>query len=191
MSFYPSEIDAYFRAPQHAGRLEKANATGVAASFSCGSAVRVALLIDTETKTIADARFTSNGCGYAVAAAEVVATALAGRKTSDFHGDLRGELIRELESKLGAAKASNDCYGLAIEAARLALDDFRVRAAAGFGGDDALVCSCFGVGELAILDAIAQGAETVDDVGDQCRAGQGCGSCRMLIDEIIDRIDTP
>ena len=58
-------------------------------------------------------------------------------------------------------------------------------------GDDvpdagALVCSCMNVGRLDIERAIAAGNRDVNAVGDACRAGTSCGSCRAEIQGIIE-----
>jgi assimilatory nitrate reductase catalytic subunit len=44
-----------------------------------------------------------------------------------------------------------------------------------------LVCACLGVGRTAILQAVAEGAASVEAVGLRCGAGTDCGSCRPEI----------
>ena len=48
-------------------------------------------------------------------------------------------------------------------------------------------CTCFGVTEER-LEGVIRGLKdpSVEAVGDVCNAGMGCGSCRMLIEEMID-----
>ena len=41
----------------------------------------------------------------------------------------------------------------------------------------AIVCACFGVGERALKQAIAQGADSVEALGIRLKAGTNCGSC--------------
>ncbi len=41
----------------------------------------------------------------------------------------------------------------------------------------AIVCSCFGVGESRIKDAITNGVNTVEALGEQLQCGTNCGSC--------------
>lgn len=41
------------------------------------------------------------------------------------------------------------------------------------------------VSEREVARAIAAGARTVDEVGEQCEAGTGCGSCRGGIDVML------
>lgn len=45
------------------------------------------------------------------------------------------------------------------------------------------VCICAAVPDSEIRSCVARGARTVEEVGDACGAGTGCGSCH-------DRIDT-
>jgi assimilatory nitrate reductase catalytic subunit len=49
-----------------------------------------------------------------------------------------------------------------------------------------LVCSCFGVGLIAIKAALASGqASNVEGIGEVLRAGTNCGSCLPEIKRII------
>jgi len=62
-------------------------------------------------------------------------------------------------------------------------DEMRMNLLAGKPGADQpdigpLVCSCFGIGENTIKEAISCGAaKSVDDIGKQLKAGTNCGSC--------------
>jgi nitrite reductase (NADH) large subunit len=58
---------------------------------------------------------------------------------------------------------------------------------AGGGGATAerLVCNCHKVSEDAIAQAVAAGAESAERVGEQTRAGTGCGSCKSEIARLI------
>lgn len=47
------------------------------------------------------------------------------------------------------------------------------------------VCICRAVTEAQVRSCIAEGACTIEDVGDGCDAGTGCGSC---IDRIADML---
>jgi assimilatory nitrate reductase catalytic subunit len=49
---------------------------------------------------------------------------------------------------------------------------------AGIAPDEgAIVCSCFSVGETAIVRAITDGCHSVQTLGQQLRCGSNCGSC--------------
>ena len=50
-----------------------------------------------------------------------------------------------------------------------------------------IVCTCFGVTENVIWDAIKQnGLKTVEEITNYTKAGGACGKCRGLIQDIID-----
>jgi bacterioferritin-associated ferredoxin len=48
-----------------------------------------------------------------------------------------------------------------------------------------IVCHCFCVSDRQIRQCAGRGARTVAEVGQQCRAGSGCGGCRPEIAEIV------
>jgi bacterioferritin-associated ferredoxin len=49
-----------------------------------------------------------------------------------------------------------------------------------------IVCLCRSVTDRAIRAAIDAGATTMEEVGQACRAGTGCGACRIVIEEMLD-----
>ncbi|MCX4692835.1 bacterioferritin-associated ferredoxin [Streptomyces sp. NBC_01408] len=51
------------------------------------------------------------------------------------------------------------------------------------------ICICNRVTEDEIVGWIRRGFTTVDDIGEQCGAGQGCGGCRDELIELIEFID--
>ncbi len=55
-----------------------------------------------------------------------------------------------------------------------------------------VICACFGVGLVAIRDAVAAGkAVSVADIGRTLRAGTNCGSCVPELRGIIERLAQP
>ncbi|HWN70960.1 MAG TPA: (2Fe-2S)-binding protein [Haliangium sp.] len=49
-----------------------------------------------------------------------------------------------------------------------------------------IVCFCKTASNRDIASAISEGAHTVDQIGDHCGAGTGCGSCREFIAGMIE-----
>lgn len=188
MNFYPPKINRHFNAPQNIGEAEGTNAAGTGASFICGSFARFFLEIDAQTKEIKDARFKSNGCGFAVAAADVLAEAIVGRKLNELHAFDERILERRMESELERfPEDRKHCAKICLDALRAAFMDFRSFQIEEFAGEKALICTCFGVSEEAIERVIEKNrSETVEEVTEICSAGGGCGSCRILIQEMID-----
>ena len=185
---YPVNIAERLADIQHAKPLPTASGVGTGASFSCGSFIRFSLDIDVETALINDVGFRSNGCGYMLVAADGLSENLIGRRLTDLHGLHNYELSATIKSVLGAnADGRRDCVEACFQAIHSALSDFRVSRIEEFAGEKALICTCFGVTEDCIDQVIRENsADSVDDVSAICNAGLGCGSCRMMIDEMID-----
>lgn len=53
------------------------------------------------------------------------------------------------------------------------------------------VCLCRVVTDGQVKEAIHSGATSIDDVGDACGAGTGCGACHEQIQDMIDREAKP
>ena len=188
MQFYTAKISKKFHKPKNAGEMKNANANGRGATFVCGAVLRLFLQIDVENKGILAAKFKTNGCGFAIAAADILAEKIVGRKLTEPH-DLDDEkLLAEIESELGEFSAKRrHCLELILETLHTAFADFRKFQVEEFAGEKALICTCFGVSEEIIEKVIASAnLETVEEVGEICNAGTGCGSCQPLIQEIID-----
>lgn len=185
MSFYPDKINEHFRKPKHAGKAGKTNAVGTGASFVCGCFVRFYLEINGQ-KQIKEAKFKSNGCGFTIAAADVLAETIVRKKLTSLHGlnKLKAEIERELEKFPAHRK---HCLEICIDALSQAFADFRALQIEEFSGEKALICTCFGVSEETIEKILAEDeAETVEEIGEICNAGTGCGSCQFLIQEMLD-----
>lgn len=186
VSIYPENIAVLCRSPKFAGVPNDANAVGKSASFTCGCFVQFSLEIDHATKNILDARYATNGCGYMIAAAECVAREITAKKLTDLGG--ADGLARSAFSELGNVDAGRThCLETVAESLKAALADYRKRTIEEFAGEKALICTCFGVSEETIIEVIKTAkAESVTAVSAACNAGSGCGSCQMLIQELID-----
>lgn len=51
------------------------------------------------------------------------------------------------------------------------------------------LCRCNSVTRARVLDAVATGAHTVDEIANQTRAGTGCGGCRDELERLLSRGD--
>jgi NifU-like protein len=185
-SYYPEEVSRRYAFPVQSGVPARFDAKGTAVSLECGVSVRVFLTFTAGTGRIEEVRYASNGCGWAVAAAEVIAEKMSGMAMKDLHGLAR--LREELAAELGEIPPKREqCVGLGIEGLRKALADYREMVVEEWAGEQALICSCFGVSEGTIEELVRSGgAPSVESVGEKCGAGTGCGSCQMLIREIVE-----
>ena len=184
VKFYPAKISEHFINPRNAGRAKLTNAVGTNATFVCGSALRFTLRI--EGQKIVEAKFQTNGCGFMIAAADVLAEIIASKSLTELHG--LEDFDEQLERELGAFPENRQhCFQLVIETLQAAFNDFRAAKLEEWLGEKALICTCFGVSEETIEKVIAENhCETVAEVSRKCNAGSGCGSCQPLIQEVID-----
>lgn len=119
-----------------------------------------------------------------VASSEAICAYLEGKKLADLHGFADNEILGCLATTQNKRPA---CAAASVSAAKAALADFRSRQVKEFRGENALICTCFGVTEDRIEEAIRQYHLTsVEGIGDAIKAGTGCGSCHMLIEEMIE-----
>ncbi|MFW3172783.1 nitrite reductase large subunit NirB [Geodermatophilus sp. CPCC 206100] len=51
---------------------------------------------------------------------------------------------------------------------------------------DSQVCNCNGVTKQAICDVVADGCASMSGVMDRTRAGKGCGSCKPLVERVVE-----
>jgi len=184
MSFYPSRIQQHFDAPRNMGDLVDADAVGEVASLCCGAVMRLSIKIDATTVTISDARFKTLGCGYLIACASVLTETVKELPLS------RAALLNEAAITDwfgGLPKEKSHCAVLAREALHAALADYHNARQEEWTGDEALICTCFGVSEKSIESAINKSAlRTISQVTKACNAGGGCRSCHPLIEDILD-----
>ena len=186
MSFYPDKVDRRFNCPKNNGFIEDASAEGSGFSFTCGVLVKISLQIEDRTREIIKAKFKTNGCGYAIATADYFTEKIIGQKLTELRG-LR-ELKSACQGELGKFPESRGhCADICFDALYNALADYRSLQVEEWSGEKALICGCFGVAEEAIEKAIADNKlKTVEEVGENCRAGSGCGSCQPLIQQMLD-----
>ncbi|HEX8177706.1 MAG TPA: iron-sulfur cluster assembly scaffold protein [Pyrinomonadaceae bacterium] len=187
MPYYPDRIRERFLTPQNVGDVAEADASAETGSFVCGAVVRLSLKLDTETQVISDARFKAAGCGYLIACASVTAEIIKGLTTAEA-ANACGLLQETLREYFGSPPREKEhCALLCAEALREAVARYSQRVRDEWTGEEALICTCFGVSEKRIEQLIADGSlHTVREVTMACNAGGGCQSCRPLIEEILE-----
>lgn len=188
MSFYPPKINEKIKCAQNVGAPPEANVVGTSASFACGTFIRFFLLIEKDDKEIIEAKFKTSGCGFLIAAAEVLCNEIRGTKLVGLHGSDKQYFEKKIESELDKFPAERaHCLDVCLESLQAAFAAFRSAQVAEWSGEKTLICTCFAVSEETIEHLIEkESLETVDDVTDRCGAGGGCGSCQSLIQEILD-----
>ena len=187
MPCYPDRINEHFLEPRNVGHLAGAEACAEAASFTCGALLRLSLEIEAETKRVADSRFKAAGCGYLIAAASVVTEIIKGLTAAEA-ATAAGLIQETLIEYFGAPPPDKaHCAALCSQALREAVARYSRHVRDEWTGEEALICTCFGISEKRIEQVISQKSlHTVREVTMACNAGGGCQSCRPLIEEILE-----
>jgi len=186
-------VDAGFPAEQfpnlqNAGEAASPNFIGRSASLACGAVARVSLHIG-DAQQIVDAKFKVAGCTALVAALSVLTERVRNKTTAE--AAAVAEDLETIERGLGGSAAGRgDCVLLASEALLEAIRSYSDSARDHWEGDDALICTCFGVSEQSIEEEVrAKRLSTIAEVTKACNAGAGCRSCYPLIEDILEEVN--
>jgi NifU-like protein len=185
---YPETVSRRIERRKFAGVCASANAAGNAAVFRCGTLIGFTLRVAPDSGKVDEIRFSTTGCGFMIAAADILAEQLTGQALVSLQGPDAAAMASEIVGEIGPMPNDRDeCIIASIDAIKAAFANFRSRRIAEFAGEQALICTCFGITEAAIEARVSElNLVTVEDVARETNAGSGCGSCRMLIQAIID-----
>ena len=167
-----------FLNPRNVGDLAEPKFVGRAASFDCGAALRISIQVD-DSQRITNARFKAAGCSTLIAAASLLTERVKGMTTGDAAAfQERPEAMDHFSQP--------ECVALAFEALVNAVQGYSDSIRDHWEGDEALICTCFGVSESRIEKEVAsKGLTTINEVTRACNAGAGCRSCWPLIEELL------
>jgi NifU-like protein len=174
LSVVPLQIvNEQFFNPRNVGSIDNAEGLGEASSLACGALLRITLRIDAD-KNITDARFKAIGCRLLVAAASLLTEVVKGKSTAE-------------AAQIARRESPDQCTAMCRDALLSAITHYSDAMREEWVGEEALICTCFGVSEDAIERAIHTGGlRTIAEVTKCSNAGAGCGSCCPLIQDMLD-----
>ena len=153
---YSEKVMDHYRNPRNVGKIDDADAIGTAGSLTCGDQLKIYLKI--KDGIVTDAKFQTFGCGSAVASSSILTEMIIG-KTVD---EVRKITNKDIADQLGGKKKKKmHCSVMGYEALEDALksygdyqdlDDIRAEEEK----REKIVCTCFGITENIIWDAIKQ-----------------------------------
>lgn len=187
---YSDKVIDHYRNPRNVGKIDNADAIGEAGSLACGDSLKIYLKINNGIVT--DAKFQTFGCGSAVASSSILTEMIIG-KTVD---EVKKITNKDIADQLGGLPPEKmHCSVMGYEALEDALknwdnytdlDDLRNEDAKAKTSEK-IVCTCFGITENIIWDAIKiNGLKTVEEVTNYTKAGGACGRCKSVIQDMID-----
>lgn len=173
-----------FLNPKNVGDAAEPGFVGRATSFTCGAALRISIHVD-ESQRIVEAKFKAAGCSTLVASASLLTDEIIGNTTGE--AAALGQRPEVLDSLFrGNAEDRAGCVALACEALLSAVAAYSGSVRDEWNGDEALICTCFGVSEQTIEHEIREKhLTTIAEVTRECNAGAGCRSCYPLIEDIL------
>ncbi len=187
---YSEKVIDHYRNPRNVGKIDNADAVGEAGSLACGDSLKIYLKI--ENNIVTDAKFQTFGCGSAVASSSILTEMIIGKTVEE----VRKITNKDIADQLGGLPPEKmHCSVMGYEALEDALknygdytdlDDLR-NEEANNNKEEKIVCTCFGITENVIWDAIKiNGLKTVEEVTNYTKAGGACGRCKGAIQDIID-----
>ena len=184
---YSEKVMDHYRNPRNVGKIDDADAVGLAGSLACGDQLKIYLKI--KDGIVTDAKFQTFGCGSAVASSSILTEMIIGKPIDEVRKITNKDIADQLE---GLPPEKMHCSVMGYEALEDALkgyEDYQDLEDIRNEQDkkEKIVCTCFGVTENAIWDAIKQnGLTTVEEVTNYTKAGGACGKCKGVIKDIID-----
>ena len=74
---YSEKVIEHYRNPRNVGKIDNADAIGVAGSLACGDQLKIYLKI--KNNIVVDAKFQTFGCGSAVASSSILTEMIIGK----------------------------------------------------------------------------------------------------------------
>ncbi len=190
---YSEKVLELFYDPKNQGVIEDLQEPGVAVvtgdvgSITCGDALRLHLKIAVEQDRILDATFQTFGCTSAIASSSAL-TELVKGQTLD---EALKVTNREIADYLGGLpEAKIHCSVMGQEALEAAIYTYRGIPLETHDEDEsAMICTCFSITEAKIRRTIEEnGLTEAEQVTNYIKAGGGCGSCLVNIDDLIAEV---
>src|ERR1051325_2995257 len=170
------------------GELATPIFTGRATSLTCGAIARISLQVN-DDQIIRNATFKVAGCSVLVSALTNLTGQAVAKSTAE--AAVLAEDLKSIETRLDNVSSDRvECVLLASEALLEAIRSYSDAGRENWEGDDALICTCFGVSERTIENEVQlKNLLTVQEVTRACNAGAGCRSCYPLIEDILEEVN--
>jgi NifU-like protein len=187
---YTEKVLEHFYNPLNQGAIEDPKQEGIAVvygevgSIACGDALRLHLKIEEATDKILDSRFQTFGCTSAIASSSALTEIVKGL-TLDEALNISNKDIAEFLGGLPEAKMH--CSVMGQEALEAAIYKYRgIEVEVHEEDEGTLVCSCFGISDNKIRRIVIENnLTTAEEVTNYVKAGGGCGTCLVDIEDII------
>jgi len=183
---YSDTVKDHFMNPRNVLEDEdafEADGRGVVGNMRCGD--QMMILIKVENDTITDSRWKTYGCASAIASTSLLSESVKGMSLERAYKIKPSDIVQDLE---GLPENKIHCSVLGDRALRAAIEDYWRRN----GMEDKIpaeeavtVCTCIGVTDKDIEEAVKQGDRSWDDLQKRTKIGTGCGECQEEAKELL------
>lgn len=160
-----------------------ADAEGVVGNVKCGDQMLFMLKIVDDT--IVDLRWKTYGCASAIASTSMLSEVVKGMNIRDAYSIKPADIANKLG---GLPDNKIHCSVLGDKALRAAIDSFLEKTGrpGAFKGEDAvIICTCLGITDHDIEEAVKSGARTWGQLQEATKIGTVCGGCKTQAEELL------
>src|SRR5512135_1999801 len=122
MAKYPKFLMEHFQNPRNVGEIYDSDGIGTVGNASCGDIMQMFIKVNGDK--IIEAKFKTFGCGAAIATSSMLTERIKGA-TLEEALKISEETSKEVLSQLPKEKVP--CFTLAVDALKLAIDEYRCR----------------------------------------------------------------
>lgn len=183
---YSEKVKDHFMNPRNILEDEEsfdADGKGVVGNMKCGD--QMMILIKVEDNAIRDCRWKTYGCASAIASTSLLSESVKGKPLEEAYKIKPSDIVDNLD---GLPNNKIHCSVLGDRALRAAIEDYWKRN----GMEERIpkeetvtVCTCIGVTDKDIEEAVKKGDRTWEDLQKRTKIGTGCGECREEAKELL------
>ena len=183
---YSEKVKDHFMNPRNILEDEEtfdADGRGVVGNMKCGD--QMMILIKVKDNTIHDCRWKTYGCASAIASTSLLSESVKGMPLEEAYKIKPSDIVDDLD---GLPNNKIHCSVLGDRALRAAIEDYWKRNGMGERipqEETVTVCTCIGVTDKDIEEAVKQGDRTWEDLQNRTKIGTGCGECREEAKELL------
>ena len=121
---YSDKVIEHYNNPRNVGSLDKKDpnvGTGLVGAPECGDVMKLQMKVNPETRVIEEAKFTTCGCGSAIASSSLATEWVKGKTVEEALSIKNTDIVRELS----LPQVKIHCSVLAEDAIKAALSDWK------------------------------------------------------------------
>jgi nitrogen fixation NifU-like protein len=184
---YSDVVKDHFMNPRNVLMADEASwpadARGLTGNIKCGD--QMLILLRVKDDVVADVRWKTYGCASAIASTSMLSEVVKGLSLEEAYYIKPEDIAQRLG---GLPDNKIHCSVLGDKALRAAIDDYLAKTGrAGLFADKAatVVCTCLGITDKDIEEAVKHGARSWEQLQQATKIGTVCGGCKEAASELL------